>query len=199
MFLVLVRLLAKVAGVFFFVLGQSYANAVHAQWRDAQSRELSVRVGTFLDSGISPQEWERFLTQGGDPFGRKNKLFHMEITTGGDSHKKIRLPMIPADEVVISPTSKYIAIVSSYVSSDGIVVVSGKGKVLFHEFTLCFPAHTCVVADSVSSWYMHGRVEFSSTPDGPDCSVNLYSDADDVESPVLSFNICTMNGEKRTK
>ena len=166
-------------------------------WITVENSELEVKAKGFLDSGVTGAEWAKFLTSKGDPFGRENHFFQMEIRdkrTGSN----ITVPMVPAAKLTISPKSLYIAVLSTNFPSDGVVVVSRRGKVVFSEFSVCFSDATCpVVSDYLSTWFYDTEVAvtFSSSQDGDDCALTIQASASDPNSPKIRLDVC--QGQKR--
>jgi len=159
----------------------------------AEESEVAVSSGILLDSGFSGRDWEKFITDGGDPFGRDNHFFKLKISNKNSNFVRT-MPMIPAGKLAVSPHSKYIAILSVNYPTDGVVIVSADGKVILKEFGICFNKETCtVVSDSLAVWYETYEVviSFSSKEDGDDCLLTIQANDENNLSPKIFFDVCS--------
>jgi hypothetical protein len=165
---------------------------------EAESRELKVSAARFIDSGFAPQDWAEFIERGGNPFSNANHFFHMSIMDKRrGSHRDI--PMIPAGRVGISPHSKYIAVLSVDYPTDGVVVVTPDGQLVFKMFGICFQ-ECFTVSDYVSAWFENQvGIAFSSNDSGEDCLLTISADGRKADSPAMKVDVCrrTVDGVVR--
>jgi len=173
-------------------LGSVSTHAEDSAWITFSSDQIEVRAMTFANSGVTWQEWEEFAGSK-NVFGKGNKFFHAQLKEKKSGRKKV-VPMIPVDQVFISPTSSFVVFLSRYTPTDGVVILDRAGEVVWKEFGVCLSGgEPCLRSDHMSTWFTPGSVvaKFSSSDAGVDCLLDIELEANQGrEHPRLSVDIC---------
>jgi hypothetical protein len=160
-------------------------------WVQADSSELKVRANSFLDSKTTSADWSRLVSGGMDPFGKGNRYFKMLISNK-KSGKDVVISMIPASFLAISPNSEFIVLLSKAFPTDGIVIVSGEGEILYRRFSVCFPEGCPVISHDSSPWFhdVDVGITFGSPLEGRECRITVKENADDPRSGEFTVDLC---------